>query len=132
MSQSKGQLEGEISRLMILFAKEHLGRGPEEARTYIFDDVIFVRMSGVLTRAEKHLAGEPGGAQLIKEMRLRLLESSRQVLAHLVAERTGLEVVSLHTDLSTRTGEEIVVLVVDRDLESALHERRVEEPKRTV
>jgi uncharacterized protein YbcI len=124
MDRSKGQLEAEISRLMVLFAKEHLGRGPEEAKTRIFDDVIFVRLSGVLTRAEKHLAGEPGGAQLMKGMRLRLMESSRPALERLVCERTGLKVVSLHTDLSTRTGEEIVVFVVERDLESALHERR--------
>jgi uncharacterized protein YbcI len=121
---SKGQLEAEISRLVIGFAKEHLGRGPEEARTRIFDDVVFVRLSGVLTRAEKHLAGEADGARLLKEMRLRLLESSRPALEQLLAERTGLRLVSLHTDLSTRTGEEIVVFVVDRDLESALAPRR--------
>ena len=117
---TRGELEAEISRLMVQFSKEQLGRGPEGARTRLFEDVIFVRLSGVLTRAEKHLAGQQDGARLIKEMRLRLMESSRQTLERLIDERTGCKMVSLHTDLSTRTGEEILVFVLDRNLEQAL------------
>jgi len=116
----RGELEAEISRLMVQFAKEQLGRGPEGARTRIFEDVIFVRLSGVLTRAEKHLAGQPDGARLVKEMRLRLMESSRQTLERLITEQTGCKTISLHTDLSTRTGEELIVFVLDRNLEQAL------------
>ena len=111
MGMTRGQLEAEISRLMVQFAKEQLGRGPESARTRAFEDVIFVRLAGVLTRAEKHLA-----ARLIKEMRLRLMESSRKTLENLIAEQTGCQVVSLHTDLSTRTGEEVLIFVLDRNL----------------
>jgi len=117
---TRGQLEAEISRLMVQFAKEQLGRGPEGARTRLFEDVIFVRLSGVLTRAEKHLASQPDGARLIKEMRLRLMESSRAALEQLVTEKTGCQLVSLHTDLSTRTGEEVLVFVLNQDLEQAL------------
>ncbi len=117
MGQTRGQLEAEFSRLMIRFEREHLGRGPEEARTYIFADVIFVRLSGVLTRAEQHLARDQEGARLIKEMRLRLMEGSRQTLEALVLELTGCQVVSLHTDLSTRTGEQIIVFILDQHLE---------------
>jgi uncharacterized protein YbcI len=120
MSMTRGQLEAEISRLMVQFAKEQLGRGPEGVRTRVIEDVIFVRLSGVLTRAEKHLASQPDGARLIKEMRLRLMESSRESLVQLVAEPTGCQLVSLHTDLSTRTGEEVVLFVLDRNLEEAL------------
>lgn len=117
MRQTRGQLEAEFSRQMIQFEREHLGRGPEEARTYIFADVIFVRLSGVLTRAEQHLARDQEGARLIKEMRLRLMEGSRQTLEGLVAELTGCQVVSLHTDLSTRTGEQIIVFILDQHLD---------------
>ena len=77
MQPTQGQLEAEFGRRLIQFEKEHLGRGPEEARTHIFGDVIFVRLSGVLTRAEKQLIAEPDGARLIKEMRLRLMERVR-------------------------------------------------------
>ena len=120
MSMTRGQLEAEISRLMVQFAKEQLGRGPEGVRTRVIEDVIFVRLSGALTRAEKHLAGQPDGARLIKEMRLRLMESSREALVRLISGPTGCQLVSLHTDLSTRTGEEVVLFVLDRNLEEAL------------
>ena len=116
MPPTRGQLEADISQLLILFAKEHLGRGPEAARIHIFEDVVFVRLSGVLTGAEKRLAADQDGVRLVKEMRLRLMESSRETLEKLVAEKTGCKVVSLHTDLSMRTGEEIVVFVMDQKL----------------
>ena len=62
-------MEAEISRAMVQFEKEHMGRGPENVRTRIFEDVIFVRLFGVLTPAEKRLAREQDSAQLIKEIR---------------------------------------------------------------
>ena len=117
MSATRSSLEAEISRLMIQFTKEQLGRGPEDVKTRIFEDVIFVRLAGVLTRGEQHLAREGDGARLIKEMRVRLMEHARQPLQQLVAERTGRTVLSLHTDLSVRTGEEILVFILDQVLE---------------
>ena len=120
MRMTRGQLEAEIGRRMVRFAKEQLGRGPEGVRTHIFEDVIFVRLSGALTQGEKHLAAQADGARLIKEMRLRLMESSRAVLEDLIAEPTGMRLVSLHTDLSTRTGEEVVIFVLDRNVEECL------------
>jgi len=122
-----GQMEAEISRRLIQFEKEHMGRGPENARTRIFEDVIFVRLSGVLTPAEKRLAREQDGARLIKEVRLRLMDSSRKTLEDLVLDATGCKVVSLHTDLSTRTGERILVFVLDRNIEATLSRRRRQE-----
>lgn len=122
MAATRGELEAEISRRVVRFEKEHVGRGPEEAKARIFDDVVFVRLAGVLTPAEERLATDADGARLIKEMRLRLMDGSRPALERLVAETTGREMVSLHTDLSTRTGEQIVVFVLDRSLEPDLPE----------
>ncbi len=124
MSQTRGQLEAEIGRRMIQFEKEHVGRGPENVRTHVFEDVIFVRLSGVLTPAEKRLTQERDGARLIKEMRLRLMDSSRETLERLVADTTGCHLESLHTDLSTRTGEQIVVFMLDRNVEGSADRRK--------
>ena len=44
-----GQLESEISKAVTQFEREHLGRGPRETRTYIIQDIILVRLKGVLT-----------------------------------------------------------------------------------
>lgn len=120
INKTKGQLEAEISVAVTQFEKEHLGRGPKEAKTFIIQDMILIRLKGVLTPAEEKLAREKGGAQLIKEMRLRLIESSRPLLEAILEEITGLKCISLHTDISSRTGERIFVLVMSKDLEKLL------------
>jgi uncharacterized protein YbcI len=56
-------------------------------------------------------------------MRTRLIESSSEALCDLVAEETGIEIVSMHTDISSRTGERIFVFSLDQDLEGLLQER---------
>jgi len=117
MVRTKGQLEAEISSSITKFEKEYLGRGPEEANTYIIKDMILIRLKGVLTPAEQKLAGDNEGAQLIKQMRRRLIESSRPLLEEIIQNIIGLKITSLHTDISSRTGERIFVLCLNKNLE---------------
>ena len=114
---TKGQMEAEISKLLIRFEKEHIGRGPEGARTFLVADMAVVRLSGVLTPAERHLARDSNGSALIREMRLRLVESSRSLLETWIQELTGCRVLNLLTDVSTKTGEHILVFVFEENLE---------------
>ncbi len=120
MTRTRGQLEAELSRAVIQFAKEHLGRGPEEARAHVFQDVVFIRLRGVLTRAEQRLAGDDDGARLIKELRLRMLDSEREHLETVIANLTGCRVINQYADLSTKDGEQIIVFILDRDLDHSL------------
>ena len=112
MAKTRGQLEAEISDAIVKFELEYMGRGPEEARTYIFDDLVLVRLRGVLTPAERQLAGADGtahGRALIKEVRRELIEKARPLLEAIIRDVTGQVVRSLHTDISTRLGERIIV-----------------------
>ncbi|MFK7803814.1 MAG: DUF2294 domain-containing protein [Anaerolineae bacterium] len=120
MKKTIGQLESEITKAMVQFEKEYLGRGPRDARTYIISDMIFIRLQGILTPAESKLAENKDGRQLVKETRRQLFESSRPLLEKMVKEITGAELVTLHTDMSSNTGERVVVLVTDIDLAAAL------------
>ena len=116
MKKKKGQLEAEISEAIITFERESLGRGPEETKTYIIDDMVLVRLRGVLTRAEKELARtveRARGRDLIKQVRIELLEKARPMLEAVVADATGRRVLSLHTDISTATGERLIVFVLE-------------------
>lgn len=109
----KGRLEALISNKMIAFQREQLGRGAESANTYIKDDMIVVRLQGVLTAAEKQLAQQDKGKALIKEMRYQLEEIIRPKLEVLVEEIIGIRVKSLHNDISTKTGERIDVIILE-------------------
>lgn len=111
-NKTRGDVEAEVSEAIIKFEREYMGRGPEEARTYIIDDLVIVRLRGVLTPAEKQLAKSEStdqGRSLIKQVRMELLEKARPLLEVLVQDITGQKVKSMHTDISTITGERIIV-----------------------
>ncbi len=111
-TKSRGELEAEITQAVIRFEKEYMGRGPLEARTFLVDDLVLVRLRNVLTPAEHKLATCPDparGRDLIKQLRQQLIESGAPLLAAVVKDVTGSEVRSMHTDISTRTGERVIV-----------------------
>ncbi|MBD3379404.1 MAG: DUF2294 family protein [Candidatus Omnitrophica bacterium] len=110
--KTKGQIEAEISEAIIKFEKEYMGRGPKETKTYLIDDMIFVRLKGVLTPAEEQLSKSPDGADLIKRTRVQLLESARVLLENIIDHITGDKIKSLHTDISTKTGERVIVFTL--------------------
>lgn len=118
--KSAGEIEDEISKSMVQFEKEYMGRGPTEVKTHIFEDMIFVRLKGVLTRAEQQLTKGPDGIELIKKVRASLLETAQPLLYEVVKDITGLDVVTLHTDISTKSGERVIIFTVDGDLERKL------------
>ena len=112
---SKGQIEAEISKAIVEFEKEYMGRGPDETRTYFLDDMVVVRLQRVLTLAEKQLAKTDEGTKgraLVKQVRTELLEKARPLLEKTILDITGRTVVSLHTDISTVTGERIIVFTL--------------------
>ena len=116
MEKTKGQVEAEISEAIIKFEKEYMGRGPEETKTYIIDDMVLVRLQGVLTPAEKQLAktdGDTRGRALIKQVRIELLEKGKMLLETIIQDITGKKVKSLHTDISTSTGERVIIFTLD-------------------
>lgn len=120
MNKTKGQIEADISAAITQFEKDHLGRGPKEARTFIIQDMVLIRLRGVLTPAEEKLAKDEGGAQLIKQMRMRLIESSRPLLVEIIEEKIDAKIRTVHTDVSTRTGERVFIFGLDKNLENEL------------
>jgi uncharacterized protein YbcI len=113
--QSKA--EAAISDEMMAFQHEFVGRGPERIRTRIVEDLVIVRSFGVLTPAEKQFTKSYEGRRLIKATRQQVLEAGRPVLEAIVQKHTGAEVVSVHSDISTKSGEWMDVFVLDRALE---------------
>jgi uncharacterized protein YbcI len=117
MKRRQSRLEAAISDEMMAFQHEFVGRGPDRIRTYAIEDLVIVRSFGVLTPAEKQLSRSFEGRRLIKAMRQQVLEAGRSVLEGIVEEHTGAKVVSVHSDISTKSGEWVDVFVLDRELE---------------
>lgn len=114
--RTQGQLEAAITTAITQFEREYLGRGPREARTFIVEDMVLVRLKGILSPAELQLSTEPGGVEMIKQMRSRLVESCAAELTAIVAEETGCRVTSMHADISARSGERVFVFGLDQEL----------------
>jgi len=97
---------------MTKFEMEYMGRGPKETRTYIIDDMIIVRLKGVLTDAERHLTRTHEGRDLVKKVRATMLEGARDLLSRVIRDIVGVDVTSLHTDISTHTGERVIIFTL--------------------
>jgi uncharacterized protein YbcI len=113
--KTQGEIEAAIAEGIRRFEQEFMGRGPKDIHSYLIDDLVVIRLQGVLTAAEQQLVmslASEKGRDLLKQVRTQLIETARPVLESMVLEATGVNLVSLHHDISTITGEEIVVFTL--------------------
>jgi uncharacterized protein YbcI len=125
---SRGDLEAAISRAVISFEKEFMGRGPVEVRTYLLGDLIVIRLKGVLTPAEQRLAKSksPRSSYLLKQVRNELLACGRPMLEAVLKDILNATVQSIHTDISTKTGERVIVVSLEEKLDFSNGHNRAE------
>ena len=113
--KTQGEIEAAVCEGMSRFELEYMGRGPKDIRTHLIGDLLVVRLQGVLTAAEQHLVTAlpvEKGRDLLKQVRSQLIEVARPALESLVEDITGITTRSLHHDISTITGEEVVVFTL--------------------
>ena len=114
-TQTQREIEYAVCDGITRFEQEHMGRGPKNVDTYLRGDLLVVRLKGVLTAAEQHLAESlpaEKGRDLIKQVRTHLIETARPFLEAMIQKSTGVKVISLHHDISTKTGEKILVFTL--------------------
>ncbi len=115
--KTQGEIEAAICAGVARFEQEYMGRGPKDIHAHLLNDLLVVRLQGVLTAAEqqlvKSLSGEKG-RELLKQVRTHLIETARPVMEAMVTEITGVKVLSMHHDISTITGEEVVLFTLAR------------------
>jgi uncharacterized protein YbcI len=113
--KTQGEIEAAISAGITRFEQDYMGRGSKDIHAHLIGDLIVVRLKGVLTAAEQHLVKTlpaEKGRGLLKQVRSHLMETARPVLEAMVQDATGVRVVSLHHDISTTTGEEVVLFTL--------------------
>jgi uncharacterized protein YbcI len=115
--KSQGEIEAAICAGITHFEQQYMGRGPKDIRTHLIGDLVVVRLQGVLTEAEQQLVktvSPEKGRDLLKEVRTQLIETARPVLEAMIEKVTGVKSVSLHHDISTVTGEEVVLFALSQ------------------
>jgi uncharacterized protein YbcI len=113
--KTQGEIEAAICAGMARFEQEYMGRGPTDVRAHLIGDLLLVRLRGVLTWPEQQLGKSlpaEKGRDLLKQVRAHLIETGRPLIEAMIREVTGVKVLSLHHDLSTVTGEEVVLFTL--------------------
>jgi uncharacterized protein YbcI len=115
--KTQGEIEAAVCSGIARFEQDYMGRGPKDIHAYLIADLLIVRLQGVLTVAEQQLVAtlaSDKGRDLLKQVRIHLVETARPVMESLIQEITGVSVVSLHHDISTVTGEEVVLFTLEK------------------
>src|SRR6478672_9646366 len=113
--RSQGEIEAAICEGLRRFEQDYMGRGPKDIHAHLLDDLLVVRLEGVLTAAEQHLVKSlpaEKGRDLLKQVRTHLVETARPLMEAMVQATTGVKVLSLHHDISTVTGEEVILFTL--------------------
>lgn len=113
--RTQGEIEAAISEGIGRFEQEYMGRGPKDIPTHLIGDLVVVRLQGVLTAAEQHLVKslpDEKGRGLLKQVRTQLIEAARPMMEAMIQEVTDVKVLSLHHDISTVTGEELMIFTL--------------------
>lgn len=122
--KTRGELEAAVCEGITRFEQEYMGRGPKEVHAHLIGDLLLIRLQGVLTAAEQQLVKAlpaEKGRDLLKQVRTHLIETARPIMEAMIQEATGVKVLAMHHDISTVTGEELVVftLAASPDLREA-------------
>jgi len=113
--KTQGEIEAAVCEGIRRFEQEYMGRGPKDIHAHLIGDLLVVRLQGVLTAAEqqlvKALAAEKG-RDLLKQVRTHLIETARPLMEAMIQEVAGVKILSLHHDISTATGEEVILFTL--------------------
>ena len=113
--KTQGEIEAAVCEKISHFEQEYMGRGPKAIHAHLIGDLLVVRLRGILTAAEQQLVKtlpSERGRGLLKQVRTQLMETARPTLEEIVLDTTGAKPVSLHHDISTATGEEVVIFTL--------------------
>ena len=113
--RTRGEIEGVVSEEIRRFEQDYFGRGPKDIQVHLLEDLLLIRLRSVLAAAEQQLVKSlpsENGRDLLKRVRSHLIETTRPVMEAMVEKVTGVKVVSMHHDISTITGEKVVLFTL--------------------
>src|SRR5437763_12358345 len=88
-----GDILARLSDNMVRAKKEFFGKGPEQAKSYMLDDMLFVVMRGGLTTAEQTML-RFGRQNMVRQFRQLFENEMTELLTTMVEQTTGRTVVN--------------------------------------
>ena len=115
--RTKGEIEAAISEEISRFERDYIGRNPKDIQVHLLGDLLLIRLRGVLAAAEHQLVKllpVEKGWDLLKQVRIQLIETNHPVMEAMVERITGVKLLSMHHDISTATGEDVILFTLAR------------------
>ncbi len=115
--RSKEEIEAAMSEEISRFQQDFMGRGPKGIQVHLLDDLLVIRLQGVLAPAEQNLVKSlpvENGQDLLKRVRSNMIETTRPVMEAMVDKVTGVKVVTMHHDICVTTGDEVILFTLAR------------------
>ena len=107
------EIEVTISEEINRFEQNYMGRSPEDIQVHLLNDLLVIRLRGVLAAAEQHLVKSlESGRDLLKQVRSHLIETTRPVMETMVEKVTGVKILTMHHDICFTTGEEVILFTL--------------------
>ncbi|OIO72729.1 MAG: hypothetical protein AUJ85_09545 [Elusimicrobia bacterium CG1_02_37_114] len=123
MGKEKEQIEFAISERVGDILDVQMGEGSDHITTNINDEAILIRLKNALSLAERYVMKNPEGAKAIKELKEKIIENVKSQLENIIKELTNTKVTNIYSDINTKTGERIIVITVDENLEEKFKRR---------
>jgi uncharacterized protein YbcI len=114
-----GDMLARISDEMVRAKKQFFGKGPEQAKSYMLDDLLVVVMRGGLTRAEQTMLefGEDG---MVRAFRQLFENKMTDHLTTLVEQATGRTVVNYQSQIMFDPDVIVEIFLFDEPRDEAI------------
>lgn len=120
IEMTKGQIEAKISEGVSKFEVEFMGRGPQKIKTVLVGDLVIIRLMGFLSQAERQIVENNEGVELLKKMRTMLFEKNLSHFHNVINDILPFKILSTHSDVSTVTGEKMIIITFDGNIEETI------------
>ena len=104
-----------LSNALVALMKEHYGKGPTAAKSFINDEYVLTVLEGGLTRNEETMLAA-GEAALVREYRLGFQQVIRDEMCGAVERVTGRRVLDYHSQIVFDPPRSFEIFVLDAPL----------------
>jgi uncharacterized protein YbcI len=106
-----------LSNAIVGLYKEHYGKGPTKARSYLLDDMLLCVLRGGLTRAEQTLA-KSGRIAAVVRQRHEFQEAVRDDFVSTVERIVGRRVIAFMSTVHVDPDLNVEIFMLERDGDS--------------
>ncbi len=110
-----GEVRAALSNALVALMKEHYGKGPTAAKSFVNDEYVLTVLEGGLTRNEETLLAA-GRDDMVRDYRLSFQQAIRDEMCGAVERVTGRRVLDYHSQIVFDPPRSFEIFVLDSPL----------------